>query len=121
MSVSDKKSCTSADEAIARDIYAFCMAQKQTHFTIPYLAKKAGVSPTKLKQIFRAIYGTSLFAYIRAEKMHWACRQLIRPDLHIIDIAEACGYDNASKFSAAFRAVIGCSPREFRRKNVRLE
>ncbi|MBP0976022.1 MAG: AraC family transcriptional regulator, partial [Oscillospiraceae bacterium] len=34
----------------------------------------------------------------------------------VIDIALSCGYDNASKFTAAFRAVIGCSPREYRNR-----
>ena len=109
------------EQKIAEETYLFCMEHKQIHYTIPYLANRAGISPTKLKQIFRQIYGISLFAYIRSKKMQWAAEQLVSADIRIIDVATACGYDNASKFSAAFRKVIGCSPREFQAKNVRLE
>lgn len=114
------ESVTQTEQEIAEDTYAFCMAQMQEHFTIQFLAARAGISPTKLKIIFRRVYGAPLFAYIRAEKMHWAAHQLGKTNCHILDLAESCGYDNASKFSAAFRAVMGYSPQEYR-KNVRSE
>ena len=96
------------------------MEHKQEHFTILFLAARAGVSPTKLKQVYRCVYGTPLFAHIRREKMLFAAQKLAISNDKIIDIAEACGYDNASKFSAAFRSVLGCTPTEYRRR-VRLE
>ena len=114
------KSVTQAEQEIAEDTLAFCMEHLQEHCTIQFLAERAGISPTKLKTLFRRVYGTPLFAYIRAEKMHCAARQLVLPNIRIVDIAEACGYDNASKFSAAFRDVMGCSPKEYR-ENVRSE
>ena len=51
---------------------AFCMKHMQEHYTIQLLAERAGISPTKLKIIFRRVYDAPLFAYIRAEKMRWA-------------------------------------------------
>jgi len=33
----------------------------------------------------------------------------------IADIAQNVGYDNASKFSAAFRAVMGVTPQDYRK------
>lgn len=114
------ESVTNADREIAEDTFAFCMEHMQEHFTIRFLAERAGISPTKLKIIFRRGYGAPLFAYIRAEKMRFAARQFAVSGSRILDIAEACGYDNASKFSAAFRKVMGCSPKEYR-QNVRSE
>ena len=113
------ESITQAEQEIAEDTLAFCMEHMQEHFTIQFLAERVGISPTKLKIIFRRVYGAPLFTYIHAEKMHWAARQLVIYNYRVLDIAEACGYDNASKFSA-FRDVMGCSPKEYR-QNVRSE
>lgn len=112
---------TQAEKQLAEDTFSFCMEHMQEHFTIPYLAARAGVSPTKLKRVYRRVYGIPLFAHIRTEKMCWAARRLCASDDRILDIAAACGYDNASKFSAAFRDVCGASPRIFRDKKVRSE
>ena len=108
------ESAAQAEREIAEDTAAFCMEHIQEHYTIQRLAERAGISPTKLKIVFRHVYGAPLFAYIRAEKMRFAARELDTTNYRIVDIALSCGYDNASKFSAAFRAVIGCSPKEYR-------
>ena len=114
------ESVTQAEREIAEDTFAFCMKHMQEHYTIQFLAERAGISPTKLKTVFRRTYDAPLFAYIRAEKMCFAALELVDSNSRILDIAEACGYDNASKFSAAFRDVMGCSPKEYR-QNVRSE
>jgi len=108
------ESVTNAEREIAEDTLAFCMEHMQEHFTIQFLAARAGISPTKLKTVFRRVYGVPLFTYIRAEKMRFAAHELDKSNSRIVDIALSCGYDNASKFSAAFRDVIGCSPKEYR-------
>ena len=107
---------TQAEQALAEETYAFCMEHMQEHFTIQALAARAGISPTKLKQIYRTVYGAPLFAHIRREKMLWAARQLDATASRVIDIAASCGYDNPSKFSAAFRCVTGCTPKEYRER-----
>ena len=111
---------TPAERQLAEDTFSFCMEQMQEHFTIPFLAARAGVSPTKLKLAYRSVYGTPLFAHIRKQKMLWAAHELALPNIRVIDIAEACGYDNASKFAAAFCCVMGCTPTAYRSR-VRLE
>lgn len=105
---------TPDERQLAEDTCSFCMEHMQEHFTIPFLAARAGISPTKLKQIYRRVYGTSLFAHIRKEKMLQAAHELVSTNTRVIDIAEACGYDNASKFSAAFCSVMGCTPTAYR-------
>ena len=116
----DAAEATYTERQLAENTFSFCMEHKQEHFTILFLAARAGVSPTKLKQVYRCVYGTPLFAHIRREKMLFAAQRLASSNDKIIDIAEACGYDNASKFTAAFCSVVGCTPTEYRRR-VRLE
>lgn len=36
--------------------------------------------------------------------------------MNIADIAQRLGYDNASKFSAAFRDVMGVTPQNYRNR-----
>ena len=46
--------------------------------------------------------------------MFRAAKLLRDTDMKIIDIAEEVGYSNASKFSYAFRSVMGAAPKRFR-------
>lgn len=118
--ICDTMKPTPDERQLAKDTFSFCMERMQEHFTIPFLAARAGVSPTKLKLVYRRFYGASLFAHIRKEKMLWSAYGLASTYIRVIDIAEACGYDNASKFSAAFYSVMGCTPTAYRSR-VRLE
>ena len=38
----------------------------------------------------------------------------------ILEIANRWGYENGSKFSSAFKQIMGCNPREYRVKNKML-
>ena len=83
------------------------------------LAEEHEISLTQLKAGFRQIYGETPYAYLRSYKMHRAARRLLETDFRIGEIALELGYQNPSKFSQAFRAVIGCTPARYRsdRKN----
>ena len=37
-------------------------------------------------------------------------------DISVADIAQRLGYDNASKFSAAFRDIMGVTPQQYRKR-----
>ena len=81
------------------------------------LAREHEVSLTQLKDGFRQIYGQSPYAYLRSYKMHVAAKRLLESDDRIIDIASSVGYQNPSKFSEAFSAVMGKKPLEYRKQN----
>ena len=48
--------------------------------------------------------------------MNIAAKQLKETDKNISDIALSLGYANPSKFSAAFTAVYGILPKEYRKR-----
>lgn len=100
----------------------FIRRHKDSHFTIAQLSEHFGVNPTTLKTVFKQVWGCSVYAYSRSRKMFSAAEELSATGKKIIDIAAEAGYSNASKFSGAFRNVIGITPREYRRNaNVRME
>ena len=71
--------------------------------------------PASLRKVFKAVYGAPVYQYIKSYKMKAAAEMLIfEQSLNIADVAQRLGYDNASKFSAAFRDVMGVSPQNYR-------
>lgn len=80
------------------------------------LSRQLGLNRTKLSQGFHALFGTTLFEFTRLKRMERAYELLRDSDLPIGQVAEQCGYQHASSFSAAFKAQYGRHPRSTRRK-----
>ena len=85
------------------------------HVTISELTEVSGVSGTTLKKHFHEVYGMPIYAWFKRERMLSAARDLVETQDSILKIAGDYGYENASKFSGAFRDVLGISPREYRK------
>ena len=83
---------------------------------IDQLAKEFCISPTSLKSNFKQVYSTTIKDYLRRERMERASALLLTTSSTVADIAASLGYTNQSKFSAAFKAVHGLTPVEYRRK-----
>lgn len=86
-----------------------------THITINSLALRFNTSSSTLKKTFRDAYGDSIFSFIRRQKMMSAAKILKDTNKTILEIAGDYGYENGSKFSAAFKKVMGVSPSEYRK------
>ena len=74
------------------------------------------VSQTQLKNSFRNYYGNSVYKYIRSRKMQKAASLLEEGQLSVMEIAGMFGYENCSKFAAAFRGEYGVSPSSYRKQ-----
>ena len=78
--------------------------------SLPALARSAGMSETKLKVGFRALFGDPVYTYLRARRMEKAERLLRERRYSVTEIALCVGYSNPSKFAAAFRRHFGVPP-----------
>lgn len=83
--------------------------------TIEELAERFDMPLTAFKSCFKGVYGMPPYAYIRAYRMEHAASLLRDTDLRVADIGIAVGYDSPSKFTAAFKALMGSTPTEYRR------
>lgn len=81
---------------------------------LPELARAVGLNEFKLKVGFRMLFDSSVFGYLRTQRMEHARRLLAQRHLSITEIAAQVGYENASKFAAAFRRQFGLSPSDLR-------
>ncbi len=106
-----------AQVILAKQVVAYLSYNMSQRITIASLAKQFNVSDTYLKQSFKKVYGVPICSYIRAQKMELAAQLLILTDTPIMEIASSFGYNNGSKFTAAFREIIGDIPSEYRKKN----
>ena len=85
------------------------------NYTTEALAKQFDLSVAALKTGFKGVYGSPIYTYIRTHKMNMAASMLVKDrKKRIIDIASAVGYDNPSKFAAAFKEIFGMTPAEYR-------
>lgn len=91
-------------------------AELSEHITIEQLAREHGITQTMLKSCFKEIYGIPPYEYLKKLRMNYAAMLLKDKKYSISEIAGLVGYQNASKFSSAFRDVLGITPSEYRRE-----
>ena len=101
-----------AAEYISRNINA--------KLSLKGLSMRFSVSETYLQSSFRAVYGMPVISFIRAQKMQSAAQTLIHTTRSVDEIAEEFGYINESKFSAAFKKIMGDSPSTYRREHSKV-
>jgi AraC-like DNA-binding protein len=77
---------------------------------IEQVANEIGVSSTKLKTDFKKIFGQSVFQYYRDKQLLLSMELLSQSKIKIKDVADKVGYENVSKFSAAFKRKFGFLP-----------
>lgn len=85
--------------------------------TITDLSEEFGIAESSLKRCFKSIAGKSIGTFIKVKRIEAAAEMLkTEPHLNIGEIAYAAGYENQSKFSAAFKSVKGITPQAYRYK-----
>lgn len=77
---------------------------------VSFLARKFGISETKLKTEFKQVFGKPLYRYFQDRQMEKARELILENQLLIKDIAFKFGYESAGKFSVAFKKYHGASP-----------
>lgn len=106
---------------LAKNVSDYLLEHMDQRVTLEQLAQMFHVSGTQIKASIKGVYGTSLYSMIRIQKMQSAAKLLQDTNLTILEIAGQHGYDNASKFAGAFKAVMGLTPKEFRNTPVPME
>ncbi len=85
-------------------------------FTIEELSKQYLINTSSLKEIFKSVYGAPVAAYMKEYRIRKAAQLLRETKYTIAEIAEQVGYENQSKFSAAFKEIMQTLPTAYRRQ-----
>ncbi|MCF6475969.1 helix-turn-helix domain-containing protein [Nonomuraea sp. MG754425] len=83
-------------------------------FTVPAIARAAGVSHNHLTRLFRAHTGDTVVGYIRRRRMSRALHLLRESTQAIPAIAAAVGIPDLQAFNKACHRELGASPRALR-------
>lgn len=91
----------------------------ETHYTLDELSKRFEISLTAMKNCFKTVYGQPVNTYMRSYRMNRAAVYLKQDKgASVTEIAGRVGYDSSSKFAAAFKAVIGKTPLDYRQGRI---
>lgn len=111
-----------ADNPHTRDLLRIgqAIAYLERHFdepvTLEQLAELAGMAKRSFQRDFRTATGLSPIAYLLRLRIRRAAELLRSEDLTISEIGFRVGFDDSNYFSRQFRAAMGVSPREYRKR-----
>lgn len=98
---------------MVKKVYQYVMDYPEERYTIDTLAEKFTTSPTHLKNCFQIVYGTSMQKFLREQKIKAAAKVLETTDRKVTEVAQMFGYSNISKFSDAFKSIMGEYPKQY--------
>ncbi len=84
-------------------------------WTIAGLAKRVGLSRTRLAERFRHFLGESPMAYLAQWRLKLGAEMLQSSENSIAEVAAAVGYGSEAAFNRAFKRQFDCPPAHFRR------
>lgn len=99
---------------LAEKIAQYLCEHMDDRITLEQLSEIFHVSVAHIKNTFKSVYDIPVGAYVRTVKMESAAYMLEYTDKSILEIAMEHGYDNGSKFAAAFRSIKGMNPMQYR-------
>lgn len=104
--------------SIIKQIMQYMTEHIDRHVTLDELSKQFEIGLTTMKNCFKGVYGTSIYDFMRHYRIQAAAVMLRESTETITTIAAKVGYDNSSKFAAAFREVMRVAPLEYRKMAV---
>jgi len=102
-----------ADPALGRAL-ALIHEDPARGWTVPALAKAAGLSRSSLAERFEAMLATSPMRYLRDWRLYLASAALATTSRPIAAIAEEAGYGTEAAFNRAFSKTYGMPPSKWR-------
>lgn len=85
-------------------------------WTVSELAKRTGVSRTRLAERFRHFLGQAPIAYLTHWRMMLAADMLRATEANVVDIAAATGYRSEAAFNRAFKRQFRRPPAQYRKQ-----
>ncbi len=83
------------------------------------LAASADVSKSECLRCFRQSLNITPYKYLMDYRLSKAVDLLLHTDRQVGEIAVLTGFDQPSYFGKCFRDRLGCTPKEYRRKNLK--
>ena len=103
---------------IVKAVNEYISTQFMKRITIDSLSDQFDIPTSTLKRCFKGVYGTTIHHYLKECRINAAKRLLQESDQSILEIANAVGYENGSKFTSAFKEATGVTPSAYRKVKI---
>lgn len=100
---------------IVKAVNEYISTQFMKRITIDSLSDRFDIPTSTLKRCFKGVYGTTIHQYLKECRINAAKRLLQESDQSVLEIANAVGYENGSKFTSAFKESTGVTPSAYRK------
>lgn len=80
------------------------------------LAESVGISHVKLNRVFKQAFGSTVFAFLRQQKLELAAAMLADGRMKITDVAYEAGFCSSSHFATCFFKHFGMQPNMYRQR-----
>ena len=100
---------------IVKAVNEYISTQFMKRITIDSLSDQFDIPTSTLKRCFKGVYGTTIHHYLKEWRVNAAKHLLQESDQSILEIANAVGYENGSKFTSAFKEATGVTPSAYRK------
>lgn len=108
-------------EAYIKKAVQFIEANYSRDITIDNISKYVGLNRNYFSSLFKEKIKISPQQYLINYRINKACELMTNEALSISDISRSVGYNDPLGFSKIFKRVKGCSPRDYRDSNIKLD
>jgi AraC-like DNA-binding protein len=99
---------------LVQDTCDYLLANLPQDHALDSLASQMATNRNTLSTSFKNVMGTSVFAWLRVQRMKKAQALLKTTKMSIQHICYEVGYHNPANFSTSFKTTFNLSPQEFR-------
>lgn len=110
----------SAEKVLAKKLAKYLLQHLSQDISLSELARVMATNRNKLATAFKASYGTSIFNWMRKQRMHKAALLLCQSSMSILQVAEKVGYMDPNNFSTAFKREFQLSPKQYRQQSTQV-
>lgn len=111
----DGTSSLTRKDAVIRRSVSYIHENVSLPLTVESLAKREFMSPSRYRELFRTVTGTSPKDYIINLRINIACEMLLQSEMSVGEIAVAVGFSDGRYFSRIFIRRIGKTPTEYQK------
>ncbi len=103
---------------IVRPALEYMIDNLHENISINRLADLCHLSKSYFMSCFKKAVGLGAIEHLTHLRINAACDALSDTGKMISEIAFTCGYSNLSNFNRQFKQIMGCSPKEYRKKKT---
>ena len=105
--------CNTHDAEALRGVADYLEEHLCYEHSLKDLCRRFYINEFKLKRNFKAMYGITVFGYLRELRFQRAEQLLKEGALSVLEIANEVGYSNPSHFARGFQERFGMKPKAF--------